>query len=219
MKTLRLAVLTALVAAFVAAPAAAGNLGIYFDKDATVDQMHFETGVPFYIHVAMTEMNDSVNAVEFMVEMPPEILILAHEWLEGSWAFPWAGAPAGTPPALGGVQLGLGDCYYMGDQWNPRMTVLTLTCMSMSDLSNASVSLTGFPGTNGDVVPRYAQCPSTDLFQMSTTSGTFNVSVPAPSSSWGAMKAGYSDPVRTGPTPRARARPGPWSLWEPGSGW
>jgi hypothetical protein len=192
MKTLRLAVLTTLVAALLAAPAAAGNLGLYFDRGATVDQMHFETGVPFNVHVAMTNMNDSANAVEFVVEMPPEVLVLDHDWLEGSIAFPNQDAPSGTPEALAGVRVGLGGCWYIADNYSTdHLVVLTMSCMSLSDLTGATMTLSGYNGLNGDTVPRYAQCPSTDKIQMTSTGATFNVSVPAETTSWGAVKAAY----------------------------
>ena len=185
MKSMRLIGLM-LLFSLLASPAAAGSLGIFFDTGGTVDNMVFERGVPFNLHVIMYNMDDSAQGVEFTVDLPPEIVVLSHNYVDGSLAFPYLGQPAG---AVAGVQVGLGPCRYMGQGLNEPFRVLTLTVYSPVDIVDGTVSLAGFPGPNGDVVPRYADCPDVVLHQMTTTGATLNVSVPAETPSWGSIKA------------------------------
>ncbi len=189
MKSLRLVGLMLLISCL-ASPAVAAKLGIFFDSNATVDNMVFQPATPFKIHVVMYDMNDSAQGVEFKVVLPPEIVVLNQTYAEGSLAFPYYNQPEG---ATVGVQVGLGDCILMMNDWHPTYEVLTMLVYCPTTLPTSTISLTGFPGPTGDTVPRYAQCPSIapPLIQMAATDGTFSVSVPAESSSWGAVKAQF----------------------------
>lgn len=189
MKNLRLVGLM-LVFSLMAAPAAAGTLGVFFDTDGTVDNMVFERGVPFNVHVIMYEMNDSAQGVEFKIDFPPEVVVLQHDYVDGSLAFPYLGSPDG---AAAGVQIGLGPCYYMGQGFNEPFRVVTITVYSPVDVFGGTISLDGFPGPNGDAVPRYVDCPDVNKFQMATTGATFQVSVPSDEPSWGSVKALFAN--------------------------
>ncbi len=189
MKSLRLVGLM-LVFGLMAAPAAAGTLGVFFDTDGTTDNMYFERGVPFNVHVIMYNMDDSAQGVEFKIDFPPEVVVLSQNYVEGSLAFPYLSSSAG---AVAGVQVGLGPCYYMGQGINEPFTVLTLIVYSPVDVMGGTITLDGFPGVNGDVVPRYADCPDVNKHQMATTDATFQVSVPADEPSWGSVKALFAN--------------------------
>jgi len=186
MKSLRLIGLMLLIS-LMAAPAAAGTLGIFFDEAGTVDNMYFERGVPFKFHVLMYDMDDLVGGVEFTLVVPPELVILQQNFAEGSWPFYYQNQS--TLGALAGVGIGLGDCYWMGQGGEVTYKVLTVLAYSPVDIIGGSITLDGFPGANGDVVPRYARCPDADLHQMAATDGSFQVTVPAENPSWGSVKA------------------------------
>ena len=191
MKSLRLIGFVLLVS-LMASPAIAGNLGIFFDTAGTVDNMFFERGVPFNVHVVLYSTNDAVNAVEYKLNLPPEVVVLQQNYLTGSLAFPYLGQSEG---ATVGVRVGLGDCFFMGpDAWQDQVLVVeTVMCYSPVDISNASITLSGFPGDNGDVVPRYADCQENLAHQLVATPGTFSVAVDADSPSWGSVKALFSE--------------------------
>ncbi len=189
MKSLRLVGLMLLISC-VASPAVAAKLGIFFDSNATVDNMVFQPNTPFKIHVIMYDMEDIAMGVEFKVDLPPEVVVLQQDFAEGSLAFTYLNQNGG---ATAGVQVGLGGCVWVSSQGNPSYEVLTILAYCPSPVPSSTISLSGFPGDNGDAVPRYAQCSDINppLFQMTPTDGTFSVSVPAQSSSWGAVKAQF----------------------------
>jgi hypothetical protein len=191
MKSLRLVGLMLLISCL-ATPAVAAKLGVFFDTNATVDNMVFQPATPFDIHVIMYDMNDSALGVEFKVDLPPELVVLQQNWAEGTLVFPYSNQTGG---ATVGVQVGLGDCIFMTNGWNPTYEVLTMRVYCPTTMPTSTISLSGFPGDTGDTMPRYAQCPSIapPLLQMTPTDGTVRISVPAETSTWGAVKAQFGD--------------------------
>ncbi len=189
MKSLRLFGLTLLVLLMAVPAMAAGNIGIFFDTDGTVDNMFFERGVPFNVHIVMYNVDDGVGAVEYKLNLPDEVVVLDQQYLEGAYVFPYMQQSEG---ATVGVQIGFGRCFYMGDTspYVPDLVVETVVCYSLVDIDNATISLEGFPGDSGYIVPRYADCTQTaDLHELTPTPATFSVAVPSESPSWGSVKA------------------------------
>ncbi len=192
MKSLRLFGLTLLVLLMAAPVMAAGNIGIFFDTAGTVDNMFFQRGVPFNVHVVMYNIQDGVGAVEYKLNLPPEVVVLDQSYLAGSYAFPYLQQTEG---ALVGVQVGFGGCHYMGSSapFVSALVVETLLCYSPVDILNGTITLQGFPGPSGDVMPRYADCTqNASLHTLTPTPGTFSVAVDADSPSWGSVKALYN---------------------------
>jgi hypothetical protein len=189
MKALRtLAVAAALLCVASVALAAVGpDVGVYFDDQGTETSISVQPYEQFAIHVVMTNINDRVNAVEYKLDLPADLIVTSAEF----------GGP--SPIALGnpsdGYAIGLGECVtvYNDIPGFETLVVETRNVYAFQHFNATSLTLEPFQGPGqepGVTTPRYANCQD-DVFNLNTVDATVAAPVATDQSSWTSVKAMY----------------------------
>jgi len=187
MKSLRMSVALAAVALVLAAvPAlAAPTIGVYFDAAAAVQSRNVQPNTLFHVYVVLSNVNDTVDAVEYKLNLPASVVILSTQW------------PTSNAINFGsdanGVQVGVGECALVYDSLPGYETyqVADMTCMALAPFTATDITITKYlGGAFADQVnaPQYSDCNS-NLTEMAVSNGSLSSAVPAASASWGSVKA------------------------------
>jgi hypothetical protein len=187
MKNLRaLFAVSFVVALLVAASAmAAPTITVSFGPNQDINSQA-KTLNPFKIWVVMSNINDTVNAVEYKINLPAEVVV------QDPGLFPGA---IDLGSASTGSAIGLPACQtvydVMGSQYD-HLVVAEMTAIAVSDFPSFNVTVTPFTGSPQDMgtAPRYSNCDGV-LTNLTPVSGTLSSSVPGESSSWSQVKALY----------------------------
>ncbi len=187
MKTLRTLFAVSFVVALLVATSAmaAPTISVLFgpNQDAAAQA---KTLRPFKIWVVMSNINDTVNAVEYKLNLPPEIVVLDPGLFPGSVNF---------GNATVGNALGLPACQTVFDVLAPefqKLVVAEMTVIAVSPFASANVTLTPFTGSPQDmgVAPRYSNCNGT-LTNLTPVAGSLSAAVAVEPMRWSQVKALY----------------------------
>ena len=183
MKTLRMIALVAVLATmlFAVGAQAAPTIAVKFGPN----QMPWWTAQPnqpFDIWVIAKGIDGVVDAVEYKLNLPSQLIITNYGWPDGSF---YLGSNAN------GYAVGLGDCVpNFGDD---QIVVQRITAYAFTVFPEFDVTLTAYEGPQAETptAPRYSNC-SGGVFDMIAEDGlVVGTMVPVQSESFGAIKALY----------------------------
>lgn len=186
MKTLRTFFAVSLLVSLLAASTAmaAPTLSVYFGPNQESNSLA-QTGTPFKIWIVMSEINDTVNAVEYKLNLPPEVVITDDGLYPGA---------IDLGNATTGSAIGLPECLTVFDAiaGSETLVVAEMTAVTVSDFGASAVTLTPFTGSPQDpaTAPRFSNCDGA-LTNLLPNNGTLSSSVPTESESWSAVKSLY----------------------------
>ncbi len=185
MKTLRTILAVAAIAC-VASPVMAANIGVYFDEAATSTSTTVEINTIFEIYIVMSDVNDTVDAVEYKKVLPPGLIVVANDF--------WGDNSINIGNATDGEVVGLGECVAVFDvlPGNEMMVVETIFARALAPIVNFTLDLGPYTGPSGGSVPRYSDCDS-NVLDMTVSTASLSTAVPTFKESFGAVKALYQD--------------------------
>jgi hypothetical protein len=183
MKNLRMFAVFALVAmSLFAVSAEAQEISVLFgDEMASSKQVKLFQSFP--IHIVVSNINDTIGAVEYALNLPANVSITGAEW--------WAGSLQLDGPD--GTAIALGECVIMVDAPNvdQQITVVKYEAIAVNTFDSTAVTITEFTGTpaNPATAPRYANCQD-QLVNLTPVDGVLQgVTVPTEASSFSKVKA------------------------------
>jgi hypothetical protein len=188
MKTLRTLFAVTLVVTLLAASTAMAQgptISVYFGPNQeSVSQA--QTGTQFKIWIVLSNINDTVNAVEYKLTLPPEVAIVDPGLYPGA---------IDVGNASTGSAIGLPECLPVFDSMDPMyqtLVVAEMTAVAVADFPAFNVTITEFTGSPQDpgTAPRYSNCES-QLTNLTPEGGTLQSSVGSESASWSAVKSLY----------------------------
>lgn len=186
MKSLRTISFVALLAIMVAsvahaAPTVNARIG---DGHWDVAQVHPNT--QHDLHIILTGVEDSINAIEYKVNLPQDVAVLSN-----TYGFPGALDFGGA----NGNAIGFGQCVplFQVSQGADDLVVHTIRIYALGSFASSPITLTAFEGgTDNPTTPRYATCNGTTVdLSVSGAMLESTTGVPSDSNSWGAVKAMY----------------------------
>ncbi len=183
MKTLRMFAVFALVAmSLFAVSADAQEISVFFGNEmaSTKQVKAFE---PFDISIGVSNIDDTIGAVEYALNLPAELAIVGSSYWAGSLVL----------DGLDGTAIALGECVTMVDApgMPTEIVVATLQAVAVNTFGQTAITLTEYTGTpsNPGTAPRYANCQD-QLVNLSPVNGTLEgVTVPTSASSFGKVKS------------------------------
>lgn len=187
MKTLSMFAVFALVAMSLGAVSAgAGEIAVYFGSEMG-SSMQVKPFVPFDIQIVVQNIDDSINAVEYKLNLPAEVVVQDENYWNGTTLV------IGGPQAAVGTAIALGECVQMfeGSGLPTSIVVATLQAITVDTFSESAVTLTEFTGTpsNPGTAPRYSSCGSV-ITNLSPVDGTLEgVTVPTTATSFSKVKS------------------------------
>lgn len=189
MKALRtLAVVAAMLCfASVALAGVGPDIGVYFDDQGTENAISVRPFEQFTIYVVMSNINDQVKAVEFKLDLPPELIVTSSQF----------GGP--SPIALGnpsdGYAIGLGACMTVFNEMPGYETLVveTRNVYAFQHFNATNLTLEPFQGPGqepGVTTPRYANCVN-DVWNLNAIDASVAAPVATQESSWTSVKSMY----------------------------
>ena len=182
MKSLRTILLLTLAVFVLAAPMAqAQTIGVYFGPDQA-SNARVQPFKEFKIWVILSQIEDSVNAVEYKMTLPAQVAVLDAGMYPGSVDF-------GNEAQ--GIALGLGECVnvYTAPGLSETLVIAEMTVMAVQEFGDFNITLTAFTGGEAPgSVPRYSSCDH-NLVDMVVSDGILASSVATDETSWGAVKS------------------------------
>lgn len=186
MKTLRMFALMTLVAtSLFAAQAQAGEISVFFGAEmASAKQV--KPLVPFQISVVVSNIDDTIGAVEYKLNLPANVAIQGSTY--------WNGTPL-VLDGPDGTAIALAECVNMINlpDFPQQITVAVLDAIALDTFAETSVTLSEFTGTpsNPGTAPRYASCQD-ELVNLTPVDGTLaGVTVPTEATSFSKVKSLY----------------------------
>ena len=183
MKNLRMFAMLALVAmTLFAVTAEAQEISVLFGTEmASSKQVKpFEA---FDISIVVSNINDTIGAVEYSLNLPANVVITASNYWNGTTLV--LDGPDGTAIALG-------ECVTMVDAPNidQEITVATFEAIAVNTFASTAVTLTEYNSTvNPASAPRYANCQD-QLNELTPVDGTLQgVTVPTEATSFSKVKS------------------------------
>lgn len=187
MKTLRTLFAVTLMVTLLAASTAMAQsptISVFFGPNQDSNSLA-QTGTPFKIWVVLSHVNDSVNAVEYKLNLPPEVAIIDAGLYDGA---------INVGNASDGFAIGLPECIPVFDNLAAyqNLVVNEMTALAVAPFAAFNVTITEFTGSPQDPgeTPRYSNCDGV-LGNLAVENGTLSASVGVEAESWTAVKSLY----------------------------
>ena len=184
MKTLRMFAVFALVAmSLFAVTAEAQEISVLFGTEMA-DSKQVKMFDAFDISIVISNIDDTIGAVEYALNLPANVVITASNY--------WNGTNL-VLDGLDGTAIALGECVVMVDSpgIDQEITVASFEAIAVNTFASTAVTITEYTGTpaNPATAPRYANC-SDQLVNLSPVNGTLEgVTVPTTATSFSKVKS------------------------------
>jgi len=182
MKNLRMFAMLALVAmTLFAVTAEAQEISVLFGTEmASSKQVKpFEA---FDISIVVSNINDTIGAVEYSLNLPENVVITASNY--------WNGTDL-VIDGIDGTAIALGECVTMVDApgIDQEITVASFEAIAVNTFASTSVTLTEYNSGANTTAPRYANCQD-QLVELTPADGTLQgVTVPTEATSFSKVKS------------------------------
>jgi hypothetical protein len=183
MKNLRMFAVFALVAmSLFAVTAEAQEISVFFGTEmASSKQVKMFDA--FDISIVVSNINDTIGAVEYTLNLPANVVITASNY--------WNGTNL-VLDGIDGTAIALGECVTMVDApgLDQEITVASFEAIAVNVFASSDVTLTEYNSiVNPASAPRYANCQD-QLIELTPVNGTLEgVTVPTEATSFSKVKA------------------------------
>ncbi len=168
-----------------AAEAQTPTIGVYFGPNR-VSSTNVVPNTQFKIWVMLTGMNDAINAVEYKLNLPSNVVVLQYDY--------YGANPLVFGSTADGVAVGFGECVplFPGPTTSTELVVAELTAMAITSFPSTPVTITRYEGNpqSPSTAPRYNTCDGT-LIDLVSSDGALFSSVAVENTTFGAVKALY----------------------------
>ena len=183
MKNLRMFALFALVAmSLFAVTAQAQEISVLFGTEMASSKQ-VKTFDAFDISIVVSNIDDTIGAVEYSLNLPANVVITASNYWNGTTL---------VLDGIDGTAIALGECVTMVDApgYDQQITVAQFQAIAVNTFATTDVTLTQYNSvTNPATAPRYANCQD-ELNNLTPVNGTLQgVTVPTEATSFSKVKA------------------------------
>lgn len=183
MKNLRMFAVFAVVAmSLFAVTAEAQEISVLFGTEMAQSKQ-VKTFEAFDISIVVSNIDDTIGAVEYTLNLPANVVITASNYWNGTTL---------VIDGINGTAIALGECVNMinAPGYDQEITVASFEAIAVNTFASTDVTLTEYQSTQAPAsAPRYANC-NDQLSDLTPVDGTLQgVTVPNEATSFSKVKS------------------------------